>query len=141
MTTKPTRKHQSARLADAIALYRGKLVLIERLREPFGLALPGGHVDPGEKPRETAIREFREETGLVLHGARFLTERRGKRRDLRYAMSKTRVYVGEATGKTHDEEGFTNVILMDPKKVQALPKERFAFDHASILKRYFKSVA
>lgn len=141
MTNKLVRKHQSPRLADVIALYRGKLVLIERLHEPYGLALPGGHVDPGETPRGAAIREFTEETGLTLHGAKFLTKRKGKRRDPRYTMSTTRVYVGQATGKTRNEKGFTEVVLMDPKEVRALPKPRFAFDHASILKKYFESIA
>ncbi|HEY9585584.1 MAG TPA: NUDIX domain-containing protein [Candidatus Paceibacterota bacterium] len=142
--TKLTKKHDSIpRLADMIATYRGKLVLIERLHEPFGLALPGGHVDPGEKPREAAQREFLEETGLTVHGARFLTERRGKRRDPRYKMSVTRAYigVGETNGKRKDEKGFTKVVLMDPKKVRAFPKKRFAFDHWSILQKYFKSTA
>jgi 8-oxo-dGTP pyrophosphatase MutT (NUDIX family) len=31
------------------------------------LALPKGLVDPGEKPEETALREVREETGLVAN--------------------------------------------------------------------------
>ena len=126
------------RLSDVIALYRGKLVFIERLREPYGLALPGGHVDPGGTPKEAAIREFMEETGLTLHGATFLTERKWRRRDPRYSMSKTRVYVGNANGKVRNEKGFTKVILIDPKEVRLLPKEQFAFDHASILKKYFE---
>jgi len=138
MMTSAKRKRGLVRTADAIALYRGKLVLIERLHEPFGLALPGGHVDPGETPRQTAIRELEEETGLVLHEVKFLTKRSGKRRDPRYNMSTTWVYAGVATGKTRNEAGFTRVVLMDPKKVRGLPKEHFAFDHASILKKYFE---
>ena len=133
-----TPKHRSVRVADVIALYRGKLVLIKRLREPFGLALPGGHVDKGETPKGAAIRELEEETGVVLNKAKFFLEREGKHRDPRYPMSKTRVYIGNATGKVRNEKGFTKVVLMDPKKVRALPKERFAFDHWSILKEYFK---
>ena len=145
MTTRTKRGRRVVRTADVIATYRGtidrfrgKLVMIERLKEPAGIACPGGHVDPGERPRQTAFREFKEETGLTLHGGTFLTERKGKRRDPRYAMSKTRVYVGIATGTPRDEEGFTKVLFLDPRKVRALPKERFAFDHASVLKTYFK---
>lgn len=33
-------------------------------RKPHVLALPKGTVDPGEKPRQTAAREVKEETGL-----------------------------------------------------------------------------
>ncbi len=53
-------KNKSARMADMIATQNGKFVLIERQKFPLGLALPGGHIDPGEKPRQTAIREFAE---------------------------------------------------------------------------------
>jgi 8-oxo-dGTP diphosphatase len=34
------------------------------VRTPHGLFLPGGGIDPGETPRETVIREVREECGL-----------------------------------------------------------------------------
>lgn len=49
------------------------VVLIERLNEPFGWALPGGYVDYGETCEQAAIREMKEETGLAvrltgLHG-------------------------------------------------------------------------
>lgn len=140
MTINENRKRKFARLADVIALCHGKIVLVERLREPFGLALPGGHVDPGETPKEAAIREFTEETGLALNGAKFLTKRKGHRRDPRYTFSETRVYTGKATGIVRNEKGFTRVLLMNPKKVCALPKERFVFDHASILRKYFENL-
>ncbi|OGZ07840.1 MAG: hypothetical protein A3D65_04265 [Candidatus Lloydbacteria bacterium RIFCSPHIGHO2_02_FULL_50_13] len=139
MTTQ--RNDKVVRTADVIAPYRGKLVLVKRLKTPFGLALPGGHVDPGETPKRTAVREFTEETGLTLRNVKFFAERKGKRRDPRYRMSKTRVYVGSATGKPKNERGHTKVVLMGIKKVRTLPKEHFAFDHWSILKKYFQECA
>ncbi len=36
-------------------------------------AIPGGHREPGETPRETALREFEEETGARLTRLRFST--------------------------------------------------------------------
>ena len=114
----------------------GKFVLIERQKFPLGLALPGGHVDPGEGPREAAIREFKEETGLTLSNVQFVARRRGKRRDPRYAMSETSVYSGSATGIPRDEKGFTKVVFLSKKELLKLPKDRFAFDHHSILMQY-----
>lgn len=52
---------------DAIIPYEDGIVLIERGHDPFAgkMALPGGHVDPGEDPAEAVVREVYEETGLV----------------------------------------------------------------------------
>jgi hypothetical protein len=46
--------------ADAVATYGDNLVLVERNKEPEGLALPGGHQEPGETLKATAIREMKE---------------------------------------------------------------------------------
>jgi 8-oxo-dGTP pyrophosphatase MutT (NUDIX family) len=49
------------------------------------LALPKGHVDPGETPDQTALREVREETGVdaqlveKLGDVRYFYQRSGKR--------------------------------------------------------------
>lgn len=124
--------------ADVIANYHGKIVLVERLKFPFGLALPGGHIDAGEGSREAAIREFHEETGLTLHDVRFVTCRHGKFRDPRYGMSSTSVYAGVASGTIKNEKGFTRVVLLSKSQLQKLKKEDFAFDHHDILRKFLE---
>lgn len=59
--------------ADVLALTRGvhgglSVLLVERRWAPFTgyWALPGGHVDPGEHPRDAARRELAEETGVFV---------------------------------------------------------------------------
>jgi 8-oxo-dGTP diphosphatase len=54
--------------ASIVVLGRDRVLMVERARAPFlGLwSFPGGHVEPGETPEETARRELREETGLSV---------------------------------------------------------------------------
>ena len=54
-------------LTACIALWRGQELLLMKRAEGFssgGWFLPGGHLDPGERPAEAAVRELREETGI-----------------------------------------------------------------------------
>jgi 8-oxo-dGTP diphosphatase len=52
--------------ADVVCIRGGDVLLIERGCPPHmgQLALPGGHVDPGETSRAAAARELLEETGI-----------------------------------------------------------------------------
>jgi 8-oxo-dGTP diphosphatase len=55
--------------AASVALLRdGQVLLIQRAFEPLAgmWTLPGGRSEPGERPEETAIREIREELGLLI---------------------------------------------------------------------------
>ncbi|MGW7296098.1 NUDIX domain-containing protein [Streptomyces xiamenensis] len=54
--------------ADVVAIAEGHVLLIERGWDPYAgrWALPGGHVDEGEMPREAAARELEEETGVAV---------------------------------------------------------------------------
>lgn len=126
--------------ADAIALYQGKLVLVERLKEPKGYALPGGRRDlingKLESVLRCAIREFQEETGLTLIIEGELGTYDTPGRDPRGPKISTVVY-GKAYGEMRDEPNKTRVFLIDPDHVDQ-HKEKFAFDHYQIIKDWQK---
>jgi len=42
----------------------GRILLIERRKEPLGWAAPAGHMEEGESPEEAIIREVQEEVGF-----------------------------------------------------------------------------
>jgi len=52
----------------------GKYLLIDRKLPPFGFAGIAGHVDEGESPEETLVREVMEESGLKVFKYKFLFE-------------------------------------------------------------------
>lgn len=43
---------------------KGEILMIDRVKKPYGWACPAGHVDDGETPEDAMVREVREETGL-----------------------------------------------------------------------------
>jgi len=58
---------------------QGRVLLVEHVFHPkYPWGLPGGWNDRGEDPSETAVREFREETGLRVRAVRPLLIERGR---------------------------------------------------------------
>ena len=73
------------------------IVFIERLNEPFGIALPGGFVDRGEKVEDALIREMKEEVTLDVTIEKLLNVYSDPARDKRLHCASC-VYICKAIG-------------------------------------------
>ncbi len=116
---------------DIIIENGGGIILIERLNEPFGWAIPGGFVDYGESLEAAARREAHEETGLRVELLGQFHTYSDPSRDARQHNIST-VFIAKADG--------TPKAGSDAKKAQVfttLPKP-LVFDHAKILGDYFQ---
>ena len=110
---------------------RAGVVLVHRAEPPIGWALPGGHVEYGERLDLAAAREVQEETGLVVTLVEQLFTYSDPRRDPR-KHSITTVFVGHAEGTPvgSDDADDARIFPLD-----ALPPD-LCFDHAEILGDY-----
>lgn len=62
-------KRKLKRFAGILVKYDDKVLLCKRSPDnslPNVWSVPGGGIEPGEKPKETAIREFYEETNIEI---------------------------------------------------------------------------
>lgn len=57
-----------------VIVKQGKILIGRRTgKNGYGTwSMPGGHLDVGESPEETAIRETLEETGVTIHRVKFV---------------------------------------------------------------------
>ena len=92
------------------------IVFIERLNEPFGIALPGGFVDRGEKVEDALIREMKEEVTLDVTIEKLLNVYSDPARDKRLHCASC-VYICKAIG--------TPKAADDAKKVFVYKKMRY----------------
>jgi len=67
--------HDHGERVGIVVPHRGKVLLVEQYRllvNGLSLEIPGGKVDTGESPKESALRELFEETGIDCADARLL---------------------------------------------------------------------
>ena len=119
---------------DIIIEVEGGIVLIERKNPPHGWAIPGGFVDYGETVEAAAVREAKEETGLVVQLTGLLGVYSDPSRDPRSHTIST-VFVASAIGRpvADDDAADAGVFMED-----TLPGD-IAFDHREILRDYFST--
>ncbi len=109
------------------------IVLIERLNEPYGWAIPGGFVDYGEPVEVAARREAQEETGLAIELIEQFQVYSDPSRDPRkHTMSV--VFIAEAKGEPQAGDDAKGLALFEFWRVP----ENLCFDHDRILRDYWR---
>jgi 8-oxo-dGTP diphosphatase len=115
-----------------IELEMRNIVLIERLNEPIGYALPGGFVDYGESCEDAVIREVKEETNLVFRIKRQLHTFSNPDRDPRQHIVSV-VFVGVGSGELKAGDDAKKAISIN---ISTAFERNLVFDHKRILSRY-----
>jgi len=89
-----------------VALVEGGRVLAARRSSPPALAglweLPGGKVEPGENPEDTAVREIREELGCAIAVTGWLNGESAISDVLRLRVAIARLTAGDPVPAEHD---------------------------------------
>ncbi len=111
----------------------GKIVLIKRRNPPYGLAIPGGFVDYGERLEDAAVREAKEETGLDVSLKYLLGVYSDPKRDPRQHTIST-VFVASASGSPRAGDDAKEVVVVKPDEIA----EPLCFDHSQIIADYLK---
>jgi 8-oxo-dGTP diphosphatase len=110
---------------------RGRVLLIRRKNEPFKghYAFPGGFIEVGETAENAAVRELKEETGIVADNLKLIGVYSDPKRDPRH-HSITVAYLVSVHGQTPKAGDDAAAAEF----VQDATKEKLAFDHDLILR-------
>jgi 8-oxo-dGTP diphosphatase len=111
-----------------------QVLLITRGMEPSKgkLALPGGFVDYNENPEDAAIRELKEECGIVGEVVEVLCVRGDPARDPRKHVV-TIVYLVSANAEPIAGDDAADAAWFDLDECLGFPAERWAFDHHEVV--------
>jgi 8-oxo-dGTP diphosphatase len=113
------------------------IVLIDRVNEPHGLALPGGFVDIGETVEAALLREMKEEISLNVSIKGILGVYSDPDRDPRSHCVSV-VFICCSRGVPLAADDAKDVHICSLKDV---PYESLVFDHKRILEDYFISMS
>ena len=108
-------------------------ILVKRLSEPLGNAMPGGRIDDGESVYAAAKRELVEETGCKAKRISYLETLASLGRDPRGVKVSIVVNVEADTSSLRGEPGKTIPFEADMKNWP--PMETFVFGHGEFLSR------
>ncbi len=111
------------------------IVLIERKNPPYGVALPGGFVEVGEKVEEALVREMKEETSLDVEIIRLFNIYSDPKRDPRFhTVSCTFICKAYGAPKGGDDAKEAKIY-----RLEDIPFEKLSFDHPKILRDFLNS--
>lgn len=110
------------------------IVLIERGKAPWGKAIPGGKVEYGETVENAVRREMMEEVNLELSDLRQFHVYSDPKRDFRHHSVEV-THVAKAYSEPNAGDDAAKAFVV---KLEDIPWNELAFDHAEILKDYME---
>ena len=99
-------------VGTSVIAVQEEAILLQRRADTGSWAYPGGYMEPGETPEESASREFLEETGLIANSLNLYGVFAGETRHFTYPNGHEvyctdivyTCYDFEPSGQTHDDE-------------------------------------
>ena len=109
------------------------IILIERLNEPYGWAIPGGFVDYGESVETAAAREAEEETSVSVELIEQFYVYSDPNRDPRQHTISI-VFLATAIGEPNAGDDAKNLGIFESWRIPS----KLCFDHDRILHDYWR---